>query len=64
MAAWSIPALPCLAIRTFNDKTDWATSMRAGYMWHGFVDYGVELGYAGLNESVFVSAGLGTSSRE
>jgi OOP family OmpA-OmpF porin len=35
-----------------NDKTDWATSIRAGYMWHGFVDYGVELGYADLGQEV------------
>jgi OOP family OmpA-OmpF porin len=35
-----------------NDKTDWATSIRVGYMWHGIVDYGVELGYVDLGQSV------------
>ncbi len=35
-----------------NDKTDWATSIRAGYMWHNVVDYGVELGYVDLGQEV------------
>jgi len=35
-----------------NDKTDWATSIRAGYLWHSVVDYGVELGYADLGQEV------------
>lgn len=35
-----------------NDKTDWVNSIRAGYMWHGFLDYGVELGYADLGQDV------------
>jgi hypothetical protein len=35
-----------------SDKTDWATSIRAGYLWHEFVDYGVELGYVDLGEEV------------
>lgn len=36
----------------YNDKTDWASSIRAGYMWHGFVDYGLEAGYADLGQAV------------
>lgn len=35
-----------------SDKTDWANSIRAGYMWHGVVDYGLELGYADLGQDV------------
>ncbi|KLD64673.1 outer membrane protein [Dyella japonica] len=35
-----------------SDKTDWASSIRAGYLWHGFVDYGVELGYVDLGQEV------------
>jgi len=38
--------------QNYNDKTDWATSIRAGYLWHSFVDYGVELGYADLGQAV------------
>src|SRR5262245_17647606 len=33
-----------------SDKTDWASSIRAGYMWRGFVNYGFELGYADLGQ--------------
>lgn len=36
----------------YNDKTDWSTSIRAGFMWHGFVDYGLELGYVDLGQAV------------
>jgi len=38
--------------QNYNDKTDWATSIRAGYLWHSFVDYGVEFGYADLGQAV------------
>lgn len=36
----------------YNDKTDWSTSIRAGFMWHGLVDYGLELGYVDLGQAV------------
>jgi hypothetical protein len=36
--------------QSYNDKTDWATSIRGGYMWHHVVDYGVEFGYADLGQ--------------
>lgn len=36
----------------YNDKTDWTSSIRAGYLWHGFLDYGVEAGYVDLGEAV------------